>query len=215
MSGIVNFILNGQNVSLLVYQLKLALTNYDILLRREHVLTLGVILPAVEVHVPVPFMTYVLTFVTLLSFTIIMALVWFCIFQTTHRLIRPLRQLNERMLEMLEEGNADIEINITESCSEIKQLNHMFIGLIKDKQFSNNDFLHKEEALAIIDLAELCSNFEKMDPPNHKFAGICYNNIANLQFKNGKYSVAHENYQKAIEKAEICALEVYQRAKVT
>ena len=85
----------------------------------------------------------------------------------------------------------------------------MFNGLIKDKQFSNNDFLEKEEALAIIDLAELCSNFEKMDPPNHRFAGICYNNIANLQFKNGKYSVAHENYQKAIEKAEICALEVY------
>ena len=215
MSGIVNFVLNGQNVSLLVYQLKLALTNYDILLRREHVLTLGVILPAVEVNVPVPLMTYVLTFVTLLSFSIIMALVWFCIFQTTHRLIRPLRQLNERMLEMLEEGNAEIEINIAESCSEIKQLAHMFIGLIKDKQFSNNDFLEKEEALAIIDLAELCSNFEKMDPPNHRFAGICYNNIANLQFKNGKYSVAHENYQKAIEKAEICALEVYQRAKVT
>ena len=39
--------------------------------------------------------------------------------------------------------------------------------------------------------------------------------FVDIQFKNGKYSVAHENYQKAIEKAEICALEVYQRAKVT
>ena len=52
-----------------------------------------------------------------------------------------------------------------------------------------------------------------MVPPNHRFAGICYNNIANLQFKNGKYSVAQENYERAIQKAEICAMEVYQRAK--
>ena len=166
---------------MLVYQLNLALTNYDVLLRREHVLTLGVILPQVQVYVPVPLVTILLALLTVVSFLLIMALVWFCIFQTTHRMIRPLRQLNERMLEILEEGSNDItEITVADSCHEIKQLVKMFIGLIKDKQFSNNDFLVKEEALAIIDLADLCSNFERMDPPNHKFAGICYNNIANL-----------------------------------
>ena len=90
----------------------------------------------------------------------------------------------------------------------------MFKGLIQDRKFSNNDFLHKEEALAIIDLADICSNFEKLKPPNNRFAGICYNNIANLQFKNGKFSVAHENYIRAIEKAEICAQDAYDKAKV-
>lgn len=85
--------------------------------------------------------------------------------------------------------------------------------MIQDRQFSNNDFLHKEEALAIIDLANICSNFESSDPPNHRFAGICYNNIANLQFKSGMFSVAQENYIRAIEKAEICAQDAFDKAK--
>ena len=85
------------------------------------------------------------------------------------------------MIEIMEEGDADAaEINIQESCKEIKVVERIFKQLIQDRQFSNNDFLHKEEALAIIDLANICSNFESSDPPNHRFAGICYNNIANL-----------------------------------
>ena len=86
-----HFTLKGQAVDMLVYQLNLALTNYGVLLRREHVLTLGVILPQVQVHVPVPLITYLLALLTFVSFLTIMALVWFCIFQTTHRMIRPLR----------------------------------------------------------------------------------------------------------------------------
>ena len=81
----------------------------------------------------------------------------------------------------MEVGNEDTtEINVGESCREITRVENMFKQLIQDRQFSNNDFLFKEEALAIIDLANICSNFENSNPPNHRFAGICYNNIANL-----------------------------------
>ena len=62
-----------------------------------------------------------------------------------------------------------------------------FASLIKTKKFENNDFKDKEDALAIIDLAEACNMFLDGDPPNHKAAGICYNNIANIQYKNGVY----------------------------
>ena len=47
---------------------------------------------------------------------------------------------------------------------------------------------------------------------NHRFAGICYNNIANLQFKNGMFSVAEENYKLSIKKAMICAKDAIDKA---
>jgi hypothetical protein len=53
--------------------------------------------------------------------------------------------------------------------------------LIKTKKFENNDFLDKEDALAVIDLAEAALMFTTEEsPPNHKAAGICFNNIGNL-----------------------------------
>lgn len=42
------------------------------------------------------------------------------------------------------------------------------------------------------------------DKHNYKAAGVCYNNIANLQFKNGKYRLANENYQRAIDLSVKC-----------
>lgn len=42
------------------------------------------------------------------------------------------------------------------------------------------------------------------DKDNFKAAGICYNNIANIQFKNQKYDLASENYQRAIVKSQQC-----------
>ena len=39
---------------------------------------------------------------------------------------------------------------------------------------------------------------------SNKATGVCYNNIANLHLKNGKYESATMNYEKAIEKAELC-----------
>jgi len=51
--------------------------------------------------------------------------------------------------------------------------------------------LEKEDALAVIDLAETCVMYENL---NYKAAGVCYNNIANVQYKNGKYDLAKENF---------------------
>ncbi len=46
----------------------------------------------------------------------------------------------------------------------------------------------------------MCTMFDGF---NYKYAGVCYNNIANLQFKNKKYKLAQENYKNAIQLADI------------
>ena len=147
---------------MLIINLNNTISNNEKDFRQDHVLTLAVLVqnPVVEVSRPKSFILMAL--VAVVSFILLMLLVWFCIFQTTHRMIRPLRNLNERMIEIMEEGDADAtEMNIAESCKEIKVVEQIFKQLIQDRQFSNNDFLHKEEALAIIDLADICSNFER------------------------------------------------------
>jgi hypothetical protein len=41
--------------------------------------------------------------------------------------------------------------------------------------------MKKPDALAVIDLAEACYIYEKT---NKKAAGVCYNNMANIQLKS-------------------------------
>ena len=53
--------------------------------------------------------------------------------------------------------------------------------MISLRKFSNNDFMKKPDALAVIDLAEACYIYEKT---NKKAAGVCYNNMANIQLKS-------------------------------
>ena len=62
--------------------------------------------------------------------------------------------------------------------------------------------MQKKDALAVIDLAETCSIFESHS--NYKATGVCYNNMANFQFKNESYNLAIKNYDNAILLAEIC-----------
>ena len=76
--------------------------------------------------------------------------------------------------------------------------------------------MSKSDALAVIDLAEACNLF---DGHNYKAAGVCYNNIANLQYKNEKYRLAADNFMAAVQLAEICLWEcepeeVYSLAKI-
>lgn len=61
--------------------------------------------------------------------------------------------------------------------------------------------MQKEDALAVIDLAEACNMFEGK---NYTAAGVCYNNIANFQIKNGKFGLAAENFIRAAKIAQMC-----------
>ena len=47
--------------------------------------------------------------------------------------------------------------------------------------------MNKPDAIAVIDLAEACNMFVNEKTPNNKAAGICYNNIGNIQYKTGKF----------------------------
>lgn len=51
--------------------------------------------------------------------------------------------------------------------------------------------MKKSDALAVIDLADTCRIFEE---DNYIVAGICYNNIASIQFRMRNYKLACQNY---------------------
>ena len=57
------------------------------------------------------------------------------------------------------------------------------------------------DVIALIDLAQSCVLFTGQ---NYKAAGVCYNNIANLHYKNGKYQLAADSYNKAVHMALVC-----------
>ena len=59
----------------------------------------------------------------------------------------------------------------------------------------------ESEVIALIDLAEACVLFSGQ---NYKAAGVCYNNIANLHYKNEKYLLAADSYKKAVYMAYVC-----------
>ena len=68
--------------------------------------------------------------------------------------------------------------------------------------------MDKPDALAIIDLAEACTMFYEDQPRNYKAAGICYNNIGNIQYKIGHYDQAADNFNQAVECATRCLIEM-------
>ena len=59
----------------------------------------------------------------------------------------------------------------------------------------------ESDVIALIDLAQACVLFSGQ---NYKAVGVCYNNIANLHYKNEKYQLAADSYNKAIHMAYVC-----------
>ena len=102
---------------------------------------------------------------------------------------------------MESEPLGDLPDNKDGSSIEINNLYELFKSLISNKKFSNNSFLMMPDVMAIIDLAQACEMFEGT---NYKAAGVCYNNIANFQIKNGKFNLASENYFTSIQLADLC-----------
>ena len=63
----------------------------------------------------------------------------------------------------------------------------------------------ESDVLALIDLAKACVLFSGQ---NYKAVGVCYNNIANLHYKNEKYVLAADSYNKAGFMAQVCLGEI-------
>ena len=55
--------------------------------------------------------------------------------------------------------------------------------------------------IALIELAQSAVLFAGK---NYKAVGICYNNIGNMHYKNHKYELAAESFNKAIQMADVC-----------
>ena len=108
------------------------------------------------------------------------------------------------MNEILQEDNYnEVSMNSEDSkCREIKELQNKFSDLIADYKFSQNEFMKQEsDVIALIDLAQACVLFSGQ---NYKAVGVCYNNIANLHYKNEKYQLAADSYLKAWYMAYVC-----------
>ena len=63
----------------------------------------------------------------------------------------------------------------------------------------------ESDVIALIDLAQACVLFSGQ---NYKAAGVCYNNIANLHYNNGKYQLAADSFNKAVHMAYVCLQEM-------
>lgn len=133
---------------------------------------------------------------------LVLSLASVCIFQSIHHLVLPLRVLNQRMSDVMDSDPlGELKDNQDGSSIEINNLYELFKSLISNRKFSNNSFLTMPDVLAVVELAQACEMFEGT---NYKAAGVCYNNIANFQFKNGKYNLAAENYFTSIQLADLC-----------
>ena len=109
-----------------------------------------------------------------------------------------------RMHEILQAENYnDVSLDTSSGkCKEIKNLQDQFSDLISDYKFTQNEFMKQDsDVIALIDLAQACVLFSGQ---NYKAAGVCYNNIANLHYKNEKYQLAADSYNKAVHMAYVC-----------
>ena len=207
---------NGENYLITIIPLKLMLSGLEDInnTTQTHLLTLCLIfkeesfIAAVD---KIQLFTHnfaVKLGLNLLGISLVLCLGTYLAFKMTHRIIRPLRTINQKMREVINEGMKRDLVTIENSCLEISKLYQVFQQLIKTKKFENNDFEDKEDSLAVIDLAEACNMFtnnkDPKIPPNYKNAGICYNNIGNIQYKQGKYILAAENFFMAITQAREC-----------
>jgi len=131
------------------------------------------------------FVQATLFFILILSFLFLAA---FVSRKISGLIFDPLRIFNGKLNNIKIEGMKKDLIVQMQSSIEITDLYDVFRKFIRTKKFENNDFEQKEDALAIIDLAEACDMFKEERPINYKASGICYNNIGNYQYKNGNFN---------------------------
>lgn len=165
--------------------------------------------------ISLPFFTKTTTMIILTSVLflgIVVAVGFACVLAISTESLKPITVLNDRMRDLyytwIHTGVlGDIPIDEHLQSKDISLLYQMFEKIISEKKFASNDYMHKSDTLAVIDLAEACYLFES-DGPNYKAASVCYNNIANLQFKSGRYRLASENFEMAYRLALACLHEI-------
>ena len=168
-----------------------------------HALTLCVITKSFSFDLEISSEFYYTLAISGCSLIIIALATLCCIFSMIHKLIRPLRVLIEKMKEIMSSENPDSELKEEGSSLEMAALYKVFHDLIQDKLFSQNAFLQRpdcEDVISIMDLAKTCLMYQ--NERNIKAAGVCYNNIANLHFKNGKFLIAAQDFCKSIRMAK-------------
>lgn len=108
---------------------------------------------------------------------------------------------------MLILSNQEFDISQTEQNITSKEAKELYLTcseLMVARRFAKNN-IDKDDAVAIMDFADAYSVLSS----NEQAKGICLANIANIHFRNKKYSKATKNYFEAAE----CARKLFEEAK--
>lgn len=124
---------------------------------RTYQFYLGVVLESFTIEVNMFEVSQLVTFsIIIITLILSLCLSTYCVFQTSHHVIKPLRILNTRMMEILQQDNYD-SVNLDSkvgTCKEISDLQEQFNDLISDYKFTQNEFMKQEsDVIALIDLA--------------------------------------------------------------
>ncbi|EAS04717.2 transmembrane protein, putative (macronuclear) [Tetrahymena thermophila SB210] len=96
--------------------------------------------------------------------------------------------------------------------SDINLVYESFQNLFQVIIFANQSIYNQDESLSIMQLNQAIQFFKKFQ--NQRALGICYNNIANIHFSNGRYNEAYDYYCLSV----VCCryeLNMYQENETT
>lgn len=133
-------------------------------------------------------------------FFVFLLLIWYLFYKIASYSLRPIKVLNSKIKDLMQN---DAEFNLSGSQKnitsfEVKELYLACSELLVARRFSKNN-INKNDALAIMDFADAYSVLNK----NEQAKGICLTNIANIHFRNRKYSKAAKSYKDAANWAKI------------
>lgn len=135
-----------------------------------------------------------------LLIAIILVICWLLTSYVTQQIIKPIDNLVQ-ILNRLNDG--DVDINIEEhyqDCS--KELTHLYTVFTKLKivlRFGKSHYF-SEDSEAVMNYAQALTLF--LEYRNMEGAGICYNNLGIIHYRNLRYQEAAECFEKALRAAE-------------
>ncbi|EWS75217.1 tetratricopeptide repeat protein (macronuclear) [Tetrahymena thermophila SB210] len=93
--------------------------------------------------------------------------------------------------------NQSADLQLSKDMSLVYEtFQNLFLTLI----FMTESIIGQNESLALIEITKQIEYFQKLN--NQRALGICYNNMGNIHFNNGRYEEAYDYYNRSI----VCCL---------
>ncbi|CAG9333893.1 unnamed protein product [Blepharisma stoltei] len=144
---------------------------------------------------------YIEGIVLIFVLTGILIMCWLLTRWVTEQIVRPMDDLLEILDRMM---NGDLDVDIEDHyqvCSQELTSLYSVFGKLKVVLRFREKVYFSEESRAVMNYAQALALFNEFR--NIKGAGICYNNLGTIHFKNKRYYQAAECFAKALECAEM------------